>query len=104
MVVLALRGGRPEGAALILSGDLSGAGSTSLQLVTADLIRRGQPSLRIHAAKVCSMDRDACLALEAARQRAELLGGRVWLVRPSRPVRDACRSAGTPRLLDAQET
>jgi anti-anti-sigma regulatory factor len=86
-----------------VSGDLGGEVAEELHAVAAQLICRRHPNLRISLARVRSIDRSACVALVAARQRAELLGGRLRLVRASHAVRDALGMLGGWQLVELLE-
>ena len=90
-------------AVLVVSGDLGGDVAEELHTVTAQLICRRHPNLRISLARVRSIDRNACVALVAARQRAELLGGRLRLVRAPHAVRDALGVLGAGQLVELLE-
>jgi anti-anti-sigma factor len=103
MALLRLTDHRGETAVLVVSGDLDSDVAEELHAVTAQLICRRHPNLRISLARVRSIDRNACVALVAARQRAELLGGRLRLVRAPHAVRDALRVLGAGQLVELLE-
>jgi anti-anti-sigma factor len=103
MTVLTLRTTRPEAAVVLVSGDLAGDAADELQEAAVELISRTRPSLLIHLGRVRSIDPRAVRVLLAARQRAELLGGRVLVVRPSAAVREALRNFGIGHLLQVVE-
>jgi len=99
MTVLTMRTTEPETAVLLLSGDLAGDAAEQLEDAAAQLISRRRPSLLIHLGRVRSIDQRAMRALLAAWQRAELLGGRILVVRASDAVREAFRQFDGGHLL-----
>jgi anti-anti-sigma factor len=100
MTVLRLRALPPDVPVLLVSGDLAGEMTSELMDATDELISRRRPSLLIHLGRVRSIDAQAMRVLLAARQRAELLGGWVRVVRPSAPVREAFRQFEAGLLLE----
>lgn len=103
MALLRLHTKGTHTAVVALSGDVAGDVVEELRAICSQLISRRHPDLCINLSGASSIDLDGCLALVAARQRAELLGGQLWLVRAPAEVRDALWMLGAGHLVELLE-